>query len=194
MVGQPARKLPNRAEVHQAPDALVTTCERVGSVSRIDSRGSSVIDCARFRFGEPFLGPQQASAHPRSNAHPLIPAMLDLLASSSKRRSKAVPVAAISSIGIWNDVVVSGQRATSQAIRAIRRVLGDDSREPRLCTNRVSGTAVGSYSLMLPKMTKASPRFSTRPRPFPVTSSPASPDPYPARFCNTSRASQPREL
>ena len=38
--------------------------------------------------------------------------------------------AATSSIGVWTDVIVSDS-ALSQAVRTLRRTLGDDSREPR---------------------------------------------------------------
>ena len=60
---------------------------------------------------------------------PLIPRYFDLLVFLIERRSEAVHRRDIFD-RIWSDVVVSDS-ALSQAIRTIRRVLGDDSREPR---------------------------------------------------------------
>jgi DNA-binding winged helix-turn-helix (wHTH) protein len=60
---------------------------------------------------------------------PLIPRYFDLLVFLIERRGEAVHRRDIFD-RIWNDVIVSDS-ALSQAIRTIRRVLGDDSREPR---------------------------------------------------------------
>src|SRR5262249_48888352 len=60
---------------------------------------------------------------------PLIPRYFDLLVFLVERRQEAVHRRDIFD-GVWNDVVVSDS-ALSQAIRTIRRTLGDDSREPR---------------------------------------------------------------
>jgi len=60
---------------------------------------------------------------------PLIPRYFDLLVFLIERRGEAVHRRDIFD-RIWSDVVVSDS-ALSQAIRTIRRVLGDDSREPR---------------------------------------------------------------
>ena len=60
---------------------------------------------------------------------PLIPRYFDLLVFLVERRGDAVHRRDIFD-RIWSDVVVSDS-ALSQAIRTIRRVLGDDSREPR---------------------------------------------------------------
>src|SRR3970040_2875434 len=60
---------------------------------------------------------------------PLIPRYFDLLVFLIERRSEAVHRREIFD-RIWSDVIVSDS-ALSQAIRTIRRVLGDDSREPR---------------------------------------------------------------
>ena len=60
---------------------------------------------------------------------PLIPRYFDLLVFLIERRGEAVHRRDIFD-HIWSDVVVSDS-ALSQAIRTIRRVLGDDSREPR---------------------------------------------------------------
>ena len=60
---------------------------------------------------------------------PLIPRYFDLLVYLIERRGEAVHRRDIFD-RIWSDVIVSDS-ALSQAIRTIRRVLGDDSREPR---------------------------------------------------------------
>ena len=60
---------------------------------------------------------------------PLIPRYFDLLVFLIERRGEAVHRRDIFD-RIWNDVIVSDS-ALSQAIRTIRRVLDDDSREPR---------------------------------------------------------------
>jgi len=60
---------------------------------------------------------------------PLIPRYFDLLVFLVERRSEAVHRRDIFD-RVWSDVVVSDS-ALSQAIRTIRRVLGDDSRAPR---------------------------------------------------------------
>ena len=60
---------------------------------------------------------------------PLIPRYFDLLVFLVERRGDAVHRRDIFD-RIWSDVIVSDS-ALSQAIRTIRRVLGDDSREPR---------------------------------------------------------------
>ena len=60
---------------------------------------------------------------------PLIPKYFDLLVLLIERRHEAVHRRDIFD-RVWSDVVVSDS-ALSQAIRTIRRTLGDDSREPR---------------------------------------------------------------
>ena len=60
---------------------------------------------------------------------PLIPRYFDLLVFLVERRGEAVHRRDIFD-RIWSDVIVSDS-ALSQAVRTIRRVLGDDSREPR---------------------------------------------------------------
>ena len=60
---------------------------------------------------------------------PLIPRYFDLLVFLIERRGEAVHRRDIFD-RVWGDVIVSDS-ALSQAIRTIRRVLGDESREPR---------------------------------------------------------------
>jgi DNA-binding winged helix-turn-helix (wHTH) protein len=60
---------------------------------------------------------------------PLVPRYLDLLLFLLERRNEAVHRRDIMD-GVWSDVVVS-DGALSQAVRSLRRALGDDSRDPR---------------------------------------------------------------
>ena len=60
---------------------------------------------------------------------PLIPRYFDLLVLLIERRHQAVHRREIFEL-VWTDAIVSDS-ALSQAIRTIRRALGDDSREPR---------------------------------------------------------------
>jgi len=61
-------------------------------------------------------------------AVPLIPRYLDLLILLVRRRHEAVPRRDILDV-VWSDVVVS-DGALTQAVRSLRRALGDQSREP----------------------------------------------------------------
>jgi DNA-binding winged helix-turn-helix (wHTH) protein len=86
-------------------------------------------DVPRYRFGEFILSPRRRVLVRDGRELPLIPRYFDLLAFLIERRGEAVHRRDIFD-RIWSDVVVSDS-ALSQAIRSIRRVLGDDSREPR---------------------------------------------------------------
>ncbi len=83
----------------------------------------------RYRFSEFILSPRRRLLVRNGREQPLIPRYFDLLVFLIERRSEAVHRRDIFD-RIWSDVVVSDS-ALSQAIRTIRRVLGDDSREPR---------------------------------------------------------------
>jgi DNA-binding winged helix-turn-helix (wHTH) protein len=83
----------------------------------------------RFRFGEFVLSPRRRVLLRSGTAQPLIPRYFDLLVFLIERRGEAVHRRDIFD-RVWTDVIVSDS-ALSQAIRTIRRVLGDDSREPR---------------------------------------------------------------
>ncbi len=83
----------------------------------------------RFRFGEFVLSPRRRTLTRVERVQPLIPRYFDLLVFLVERRGDAVHRRDIFD-GVWTDVVVSDS-ALSQAIRTIRRVLDDDSREPR---------------------------------------------------------------
>jgi DNA-binding winged helix-turn-helix (wHTH) protein len=82
-----------------------------------------------FRFGEFVLSPRRRLLLRNGTPVALIPKYLDLLLLLVVRRHDAVSKRAIFD-EVWSDVVVS-DGALSQAVRTLRRTLGDDSREPR---------------------------------------------------------------
>src|SRR4029453_2867510 len=83
----------------------------------------------RYHFDEFILSARRRLLVRNGREQPLIPRYFDLLVFLIERRGEAVHRRDIFD-RIWSDVVVSDS-ALSQAIRTIRRVLGDDSREPR---------------------------------------------------------------
>jgi DNA-binding winged helix-turn-helix (wHTH) protein len=83
----------------------------------------------RYRFGDFIVSPRRRTLARRDAELALIPRYFDLLVYLIEHRHEAVHRRDIFD-HVWNDVVVSDS-ALSQAIRTIRRTLGDDSREPR---------------------------------------------------------------
>lgn len=83
----------------------------------------------RYRFSDFVLSPQRRTLRRGGADLPLIPRYFDLLVFLVERRDRAVHRRDIFD-AVWTDVVVSDS-ALSQAIRTIRRALGDDPREPR---------------------------------------------------------------
>jgi DNA-binding winged helix-turn-helix (wHTH) protein len=83
----------------------------------------------RFRFAEFVLSPRQRQLLRNGTPVALIPKYFDLLHLLVRRRQDAVSKQAIFG-EVWSDVVVT-DGALSQAVRTVRRALGDDSREPR---------------------------------------------------------------
>ena len=83
----------------------------------------------RYRFNDFILSPRRRMLLRDGREQPLIPRYFDLLVFLIERRHEAVHRRDIFD-RVWSDVVVSDS-ALSQAIRTIRRTLGDDSREPR---------------------------------------------------------------
>lgn len=83
----------------------------------------------RYRFSEFALSPRRRMLTRNGREQPLIPRYFDLLVFLIERRGEAVHRRDIFD-RIWSDVIVSDS-ALSQAIRTIRRALGDDPREPR---------------------------------------------------------------
>ena len=83
----------------------------------------------RFRFGSFILSPGHRSLRRDDTEVPLIARYFDLLVLLVGERRRVVTRQEIFD-RVWADVVVS-DGALSQAIRTIRRCLGDDPREPR---------------------------------------------------------------
>src|SRR5437870_10187970 len=82
----------------------------------------------RYRFAEFTLSPRRRLLLRDGRETRLIPRYFDLLVFLVERRHDAVHRRDIFD-RVWRDVVVSDS-ALSQAIRTLRRTLGDDSREP----------------------------------------------------------------
>ncbi len=99
------------------------------STNRTTSHPSQGGTAPRFRFGEFVLSPRQRVLCRNGAPLPLIPRYFDLLHLLVSRRRDAVSKSTIFS-EVWTDVVVS-DGALAQAVRTLRRTLGDDSREPR---------------------------------------------------------------
>jgi DNA-binding winged helix-turn-helix (wHTH) protein len=83
----------------------------------------------RYRFSQFILSPRRRALLRNGREQPLIPRYFDLLVFLVQRRGEAVHRRDIFET-VWSDVIVSDS-ALSQAIRTIRRVLGDDSRDPQ---------------------------------------------------------------
>ena len=82
----------------------------------------------RYRFGPFTVSPSRRVLLRGADEVPLIPRYFDLLVLLLERRGDAVHRRDIRD-AVWSDVVVS-DGALSQAVRTLRRALGDDSREP----------------------------------------------------------------
>ena len=83
----------------------------------------------RYRFAEFVLSPRRRLLLRDGREQPLIPRYFDLLVFLVERRHEAVHRREIFE-RVWSDVIVSDS-ALAQAIRTIRRALGDDPRDPR---------------------------------------------------------------
>ena len=83
----------------------------------------------RYRFASFTVSPRRRLLLHEGHEQPLIPRYFDLLVFLIERRHEAVHRRDIFE-RVWADVIVSDS-ALSQAIRTLRRTLGDDSREPR---------------------------------------------------------------
>jgi DNA-binding winged helix-turn-helix (wHTH) protein len=86
-------------------------------------------EARRYRFGEFVVSPRRRQLLRNGTPVPLIPRYFDLLLLLIDRRDEAVDRREIFD-RVWADVVVS-DGALTQAVRTLRRTLGDDSREPR---------------------------------------------------------------
>jgi DNA-binding winged helix-turn-helix (wHTH) protein len=82
----------------------------------------------RFRFEEFTVSPEERTVRRAGVEIPLIPRYFDLLVLLLRERHRAVTRDEILE-SVWSDVVVS-DGALSQAVRTLRRALGDAAREP----------------------------------------------------------------
>jgi DNA-binding winged helix-turn-helix (wHTH) protein len=86
------------------------------------------VSATRYRFGPFLVSPAHRTLRRHDRDVPLIPRYFDLLVLLVANRHRVVTRQEIFD-RVWSDVVVS-DGALSQAVRTIRRSLGDDSREP----------------------------------------------------------------
>ncbi len=84
---------------------------------------------SRYRFSGHVLSPARRTLVRDGRELPLIPRYFDLLVLLVERRNEAVTRNEILD-AVWSDVIVT-DGALSQAVRILRRTLGDDPREPR---------------------------------------------------------------
>jgi DNA-binding winged helix-turn-helix (wHTH) protein len=103
---------------------------RRGVLRPLSSRGSSITAASRpsYVFGDFVVSPARRLLLRDGREVPLIPRYFDLLVLLVERREQAVHRREIFA-AVWSDVVVS-DGALSQAVRTLRRALGDDPREP----------------------------------------------------------------
>jgi DNA-binding winged helix-turn-helix (wHTH) protein len=105
---------------------------------------------------------------------PLIPRYLDLLILLVQRRHEAVPRRDILDV-VWSDVVVS-DGALTQAVRSLRRALGDQSREPAF----VRTVSRHGYQFVFPDVSEGPDDGPLESPALPVPSAAPQPDPYEA--------------
>jgi len=128
----------------------------------------------RYRFGDFTLSPRRRILICRGEEQPLIPRYFDLLLFLIERRHEAVHRRDIFD-RVWNDVIVSDS-ALSQAIRTIRRTLGDDPREPRFIR---TVSRHGYRFVFLDVVEEDDDHASSPPAPVEVTTiEPAAADPF----------------
>lgn len=124
----------------------------------------------RYRFSEFTLSPQRRLLLRDGREVPLIPRYFDLLLLLIQRRREAVHRREIFDRA-WPDVIVS-ESALSQAVRTIRRTLGDDPREPRF----IRTVSRHGYQFVHPDVIEEEEDASSPgARPAAVTASPESP-------------------
>ncbi|MEX2271163.1 MAG: transcriptional regulator [Vicinamibacterales bacterium] len=127
-----------------------------------------------YRFSNFVLSPQRRVLVRDGVELPLIPRYFDLLVLLVERRHEAVHRREIFD-RVWNDVIVSDS-ALNQAIRTIRRTLGDDSREPRF----VRTVSRHGYRFVFPDVIEAPDDngvVMAPPQPVPNAAPPGPPSP-----------------
>jgi DNA-binding winged helix-turn-helix (wHTH) protein len=129
---------------------------------------------ARYRFGGFTLSPAHRVLVRDGREVPLIPRYLDLLILLVQRRHEAVPRRDILDV-VWSDVVVS-DGALTQAVRSLRRALGDQSREPAF----VRTVSRHGYQFVFTDVSEGPDDGPLEAPALPVPSGIAQPDPYEA--------------
>lgn len=122
----------------------------------------------RYRFAGFTLSPRGRVLLRGSTELPLIPRYFDLLVLLVERRQDAVHRREIFD-AVWSDVVVSDS-ALTQAIRTIRRALGDDPREPQF----IRTVSRHGYRFVCADTVEEE---DTQPAPAPILSDPPAPVP-----------------
>jgi DNA-binding winged helix-turn-helix (wHTH) protein len=119
----------------------------------------------RYCFGDFVLSPARRALTRGGKDVPLIPRYLDLLILLLERRREAVHRREIFD-RVWSDVVVS-DGALSQAVRTLRRTLGDDPRRPAFISTISRHGYRFVYEGVIEEPDEESPRaeFSPRARP-----------------------------
>jgi DNA-binding winged helix-turn-helix (wHTH) protein len=102
----------------------------------------------RFRFADFVVSPSRRLLLRRGEPVPLIPRYFDLLLLLLERRNEAVHRRDILDL-VWHDVVVT-DGALNQAVRVLRRALGDDPRQPEY----IRTVSRHGYRFIFPEVTE----------------------------------------
>lgn len=121
----------------------------------------------RYRFGDFILSPRRRLLVHRGRELPLIPRYFDLLVFLIERRHEAVHRREIFD-RVWSDVIVSDS-ALSQAIRTLRRTLGEDPREPRF----IRTVSRHGYQFVFPEVVEEDEGDASGADPAPLPGAPA---------------------
>src|SRR5688572_5810893 len=121
----------------------------------------------RYRFSDFIVSPRRRVVVRQGRELSLIPRYFDLLVFLIERRHEAVHRRDIFD-RVWSDVIVSDS-ALTQAIRTLRRTLGDNSREPRF----IRTVSRHGYQFVCERVVE---EWDDLPVPAPVPASPAERD------------------
>jgi transcriptional regulator HilA, main transcriptional regulator of SPI1 len=115
------------------------------------------VSAVRFRFADFIVSPARRQVLRGGQELPLIPRYFDLLLLLLERRGQAVTRRDILE-RVWTDVVVS-DGALNQAVRTLRRTLGDDSHEPTF----IRTVSRHGYRFAYPVVEEPDPEAATAP-------------------------------
>jgi DNA-binding winged helix-turn-helix (wHTH) protein len=128
------------------------------------------VSAPRYRFGPFLVSPAHRTLRRQGREIPLIPRYFDLLVLLIANRHRVVTRQEIFD-RVWADVVVS-DGALSQAVRTIRRSLGDDPREPQF----IRTVARHGYQFVAAGLTEQTDD-GPLPEPAPARAQPDMPEP-----------------